>query len=377
MVPLVLACAVGWTLLPRASRPVHAQDSDNWTGKRVVQKSRNFVLRFNDEPVERTGKWLDFYKVQETDGPSLLLKAEGQGARGWAADVEVVPVEKAIDYFTAQIRARPRDAFGYAMRGFLRHDKHEIDSALDDYNQAIRLDPRDPLFCCARGCAWQTRNAHDKAIADFDAAIRLDPKNTLPYIGRGKSRASIRDYTNAIADFNEAIWLDPLSVAAYVNRGRAWHCKKEYEKAIVDYNLAIRLDPQDAFALCERGKAWAARKQYGRAVADFNEAIQLDAHLAPAHRALACVLATNADPKVRNIQKAIESATKACELTQWKDAGALDSLAVACAAAGDFASAVNWQTKAIALDPGGEHAGHREARLRLYRRKQPYLPADP
>jgi tetratricopeptide (TPR) repeat protein len=374
---LIAAFAALWTLLQGASSPVLSQDGPDWTGKRVVPKSRSFVLRSNDEPVERSGKGLDIYAVEQTDGAALLLKAESQGAAGSATTADVVPLANAIEYFTDRIRTQPRDAFAYAMRAAVRHDKNELDVALRDFDQAIELDPRDPFFYCGRGGVWQSRQAHKKAIADFALAIRLDPKSTLAYIGRGKSRAAEKDLTGAIADFSEAVWLDPLSIAGYVNRGLAWHSKREYEKAISDFNLSVRLDPQYGFAFCQRGKSWGARKRFGQAIADFNEAVRLDPRDAEPQRALAWLLATCPDPTIRNGVKAVQAATKACELTQWKDAAALDTLAAACATAGDFEAAVKWQLKAIALGLPGENARQREARLLLYRQQQPYREAIP
>jgi len=44
---------------------------------------------------------------------------------------------------------------------------------------------------------------------------------------------------------------------------------------------------------------------------------------------------------------AVESATRDCELTNWKSGRALETLAAACAESGDFDTAVNWQQEAV------------------------------
>ena len=66
-------------------------------------------------------------------------------------------------------------------------------------------------------------------------------------------------------------------------------------------------------------------------------------------------------------------ATRACELTNWKNAGCLDTLAAAYAESGDFKAAIKWQTEAIRVRPEPTGASLRsgmnfEGRLRLYER---------
>ncbi len=63
---------------------------------------------------------------------------------------------------------------------------------------------------------------------------------------------------------------------------------------------------------------------------------------------------------------------RACELTEWKDATSLDTLAAAHAEAGDFDSAVRRQTEAIALLSDAEEKKDFGERLKLYRDRKPF-----
>ena len=80
---------------------------------------------------------------------------------------------------------------------------------------------------------------------------------------------------------------------------------------------------------------------------------------------------------LRDGTRAIESASRACELSGWKDANDIDTLAAAYAEAGDFDAAVKWQTKANALyaDAGDKATG--QERLKLYRENKPYRRTNP
>src|SRR4029077_8401385 len=103
-------------------------------------------------------------------------------------------------------------------------------------------------------------------------------------------------------------WLSRHSdcAPAFLIRARASCAKGEYTSALADLRNVTRLDPRDAFA-------W---------------------HLA------AQIRAAGPGDALRNGKDAGASATKACELTEWKKASYLDTLAAAYAEAGDFAGAV-------------------------------------
>jgi tetratricopeptide (TPR) repeat protein len=126
----------------------------------------------------------------------------------------------------------------------------------------------------------------------------------------------------------------------YYNRAENKMIDGEFAKAISDYEAAVRVDP--GYALAFNGLAWL------RAT---------------------CVVA-----EFRDGAKAVEQASKANELTNWKKAHYVGNLAAAYAEAGDFKSAVKWQKKAIDLLTGEEEQlrADFEERLKLYQSGKPY-----
>ena len=68
---------------------------------------------------------------------------------------------------------------------------------------------------------------------------------------------------------------------------------------------------------------------------------------------------------------AVESATKACELSEWKNPFHVATLAAAHAEAGEFEAAVKRQTLANALYDRADDRQKGHARLVLYQEKKP------
>ncbi len=332
--------------------------------------------------------------------------------------------DKAIEDYSEAIRLDPKDADAYVNRGVAYFDKEEYDKAIEDYSEAIRLDPNNRLqapplddpknaaLFTRRGTAYANKKEYDKAVADYDRAILIDPKYALAFYDRGNAYYTTKEYDKAIEDYSEAIRLDPKLADAYVNRGVAYVDKKEYDKAIEDYSEAIRLDPKYAAdAYTNRGTAYAKKKEYDKAIEDYSEAIRLDPKYAAAYTnrgltyvdkkeydkaiedyseairldpkdarpcgCLAWLLATCPKDSVRDGNKAVEYATKACELSEWKNANKsaflLDILAAAQAETGNFEEAVKWQNKVIELGyDDKEKTEKARQRLKLYEEGKPY-----
>jgi len=121
--------------------------------------------------------------------------------------------------------------------------------------------------------------------------------------------------------------------------------------------------------------------KYQRALANGNYKLALEAAdewlaIAPdqpaPHNNKAWLLATCPAAEFRDGELSVEHATKACELSDWKYAALIDTLAAAHAESGDFEAAAEWQQKAIDADTRGLSSGEFEQRLALYQSEQPY-----
>jgi tetratricopeptide (TPR) repeat protein len=261
--------------------------------------------------------------------------------------------------------------------GYSYYTQYKFEEALPHFTAALGRQGAFPneladLQFFTAFCHYLLR-ANDEAIADYDKVIRLDPKYAAAYNNRGIVYQDKREYDKAINSYDEAIRIDPKYAAAYINRGNAHQDKEDYDKAINSYDEAIRIDPKLAEAYRIRGTAYQNKREYDRAIADYDKAIRLDPKLADAYNNFAWVLGTCPQSGFRDGKKAVEYATKACELSDWKDPSSIDTLAAAYAEVGDFEQAIKWETNFLGTSNlSGEDTTGGKSRLALYQAHQPY-----
>jgi serine/threonine-protein kinase len=160
----------------------------------------------------------------------------------------------------------------------------------------------------------------------------------------------------------------------YNNRGIAYAEKGQYDQAISDFNKAIEISPRYVQAYNNRGIIYRLKGQYGQAISDFNKTIEINPMDPQAYNNLAWLFATAKAPGFRNGGKAVGLALKACELSEWKNPGYLDTLAASYARVGDFGNATKWHEKALQIFDKAKKAEAQE-RLNLYREHRPW-PSD-
>ena len=279
---------------------------------------------------------------------------------------------RALADFTEAIRLDPVDDGAFMGRVATYHAIKNFDAALKDLDYLIKNDANDTGYYYMRAAMWTEKGEHDRAIADYDIAIKLEPQNSDFYVFRAFAWHKKNDQMRALADLDNALKLNWRNTEAYHLRIIIRCISSDLPGAIDDCSKLIEINPLDSKAYSDRGAALTKNKMYFRAVSDLNEAIRLDPTLADAYEHLAHIYSTCPEPAVRDAEKAVAYATKGCNLTQWKDADQISTLAGAYSEAGNFDEAQKWQQQAIQLSKGSADSIERaKAKLAQYQRHIP------
>src|SRR5205085_9091686 len=100
----------------------------------------------------------------------------------------------------------------------------------------------------------------------------------------------------------------------------------------------IQLDPSSPMGYNFRARLYFQQGNFAAALVDHKKASELDQENPNTHCKLAWIWATCPNAKFRDGHRAVQAASRACVLTDWKKADCFDVLAAALAEAGDFES---------------------------------------
>lgn len=160
--------------------------------------------------------------------------------------------------------------------------------------------------------------------------------------------------------------------------GGLWAAEGALEPALAVFDLGLMALPADADLRAQRAQVLDAMQRPREAAQEYREVLRLQPDAPLVQNNLARLLATAADPALRNGAEAVRLAERACELTGRRHAIFLGTLAAAYAEAGRFPDAVRSAEQAIAVaGAAGEKqvAELNRQLVELYRAGKPYRQA--
>jgi tetratricopeptide (TPR) repeat protein len=274
------------------------------------------------------------------------------------------------------------------MRAKIFIDMNKKDDAMKILDKLHEKLPDDIGVLLQRASLSNEMKQFDKALKDIDTAINL--------VGENENQIQIQplkilriqvlisaekfDEATKILDELEKNATDDLSLK--ILRLDVLHNQKKYDEALEIVESLMKQNPQNLPIMRLKGNILLSMRKHSDAVKIFEEIIKIDPTDKTTLNNLSWILSTSPIDMVRNGKRALELAEKACQLTDYKAAYILSTLAAAYAENGDFKKAVEYSQKSIELSADDQNVNERvddlKEELETYKKNMPYreLPKD-
>jgi tetratricopeptide (TPR) repeat protein len=289
--------------------------------------------------------------------------------------------EAALEAFDAALGVNPNQADALEARGVTLFMMKKYDEAMKSFDKVIELSPNSPLVYTHRARIHALNSKYEESLAELDKCLQLDPDFSMALLLRARIYQQQGEAAKALADVNGVLRKDPdqpqarqlhaLLLAGNGKLGEAiddleqlrdkdpndadlllqlgmfYSASQQTQKALETFTAVVERNPGSWVAYRSRGDAYLGLGKQAAAIADYESALKLDPENSGVLNNLAWVLATSPDEKLRDGKRAIELATTACKVTDYKQAHILSTLAAGYAESGDFKNAILWSTKAV------------------------------
>lgn len=197
------------------------------------------------------------------------------------------------------------------------------------------------------GLIWLKLGQTEEARAAFKTALQIDPGYAEAYSNLGELDLKQGQWHEARSELEQALALNPDSVHTLYNLGLTSLKAGQTAQAISQLKKAVHLNPNFVEALATLGEAYRQSGRADLALPEYERALQISPGDTTALQGLAWLLATCADPHLRNGPRAVTLALKADDGSGGGDSVIKQTLAAAYAEAGRFDEAVVTAQKAL------------------------------
>jgi cytochrome c-type biogenesis protein CcmH/NrfG len=295
----------------------------------------------------------------------------------WCAAIFILPVcckltvaqvrvwNKAETLFKQAVDEDNHNEKAWILYGLQFNHTGNPDRAIECLRQALSINPGNIEAWNNLGRVLVIKGKYDEARGAFETALmggELKPviyKNLADlFIKTGKTR-------EAITNLECSLELQPDQPAVVLLLGNTYVADHQLDKAASAYENAIRLLGDNAEAEMGLAMIHGEAGRNAEAIAHYRRVLVIEPDSANALNNLAWLLATAADPGLRNGDEAVRLAERACKLTHNEQAFFIGTLATAYAEAGNYDAAVNAAQKArdVALAHGQKEVAASNERL--------------
>ena len=162
-----------------------------------------------------------------------------------------------------------------------------------------------------RTTTWALQGRRQEARVAFERAIQLDPGYANAHRALGITLYREGPLQDAAHAYERAIQLAPDDVSAHHNFGVLRQAQGKLDEAIAHYRNALRFDSRHPDSHHGLALAFRAQGKAAESVQHYREALQAVPNWPDVLIDLAWLLATAADPSVRNPQEAVQVAERA------------------------------------------------------------------
>lgn len=325
----------------------------------------------------RAAMYLAMGKTEKAiDDFELWIEAEPENLDARMGMVDALMAEErldeAIEALGGAIELDPKVAGPYTARARLHLMQENYDEAFKDAEDALKINQNEVEALMVRSSVFTEREKYQEALDDVNRVLKLEPGLVRGIWMRSILSGQLEDYDQAIADIKLLVQNSPTQSQFKTQLAMLYNAADRPEDAVEIYDELIEDDSEDVDSLRGRGDAYLSLSKHKEAVADYMEALKIDSERDGVLNNLAWVLATSPFDEVRDGKKAIEYATKAGELTEWKEAHVLSTLASGYAETGDFEKAKEWIEKALEISEDEDQREGLNNELESYKEEKPW-----
>lgn len=335
---------------------------------KTVAAARKTIIEDSDEPLdEEVENALPKQSVEELEADAMQIR------------------ESVLGIYTKLVELAPEKEEFHLQKVDAHRALDQKEEALATIDMLIEKDDQSILALQKKAQILLVEEGNDdETVEILDQAIKLDPYDMTTRRLRMQFFTAREQFDNAIVEAEKIIEKEPSNAGIMDRLALLYSLNEQEEKAIEVYGALLARMPmsylnqlpprsrpvflaQKLVTLRSRGNAYLSTGEHEFAIEDYEEALDLGDQIEEMQASLpdkafeytpddgvlnnlAWVLATSNLDDLRDGKRAIELATLACEVTDYKAPHILSTLASGYAEEGDFDEAIKWIEKGLEVN---------------------------